>query len=125
MSAAQDMLPKHLTTMIMTLCACLKVRKSACNSLGIHTILYAEFARQSLSLLMDMLNDDSMAVRLEALETLHHMATFECLHVQEIHMHMVSFPVLIYKSRINIAFGRIFRCSITSVHFDEDKKSFL
>ncbi|KAF9665304.1 hypothetical protein SADUNF_Sadunf16G0108800 [Salix dunnii] len=37
------------------------VRKSACYSLRIHTILYAEFARQSLSLLMDMLNDDSMA----------------------------------------------------------------
>ncbi|KAB5520183.1 hypothetical protein DKX38_024502 [Salix brachista] len=65
-----------------------EVRKSACNSLRIHTILYAEFARRSLSLLMDMLNDDSMAVRLEALEALHHMATFDCLNVQEIHMHM-------------------------------------
>ncbi|KAJ6778037.1 hypothetical protein OIU74_001930 [Salix koriyanagi] len=43
---------------------------------------------ESLSLLMDMLNDDSMAVRLEALEALHHMATFDCLNVQEIHMHM-------------------------------------
>lgn len=90
------MFPKYLTAIIMTLCACLKVRKSACNSLRIHTILYAEFARQSLSLLMDMLNDDSMAVRLEALEALHHMATFDCLNVQEIHMHMVSFPILFY-----------------------------
>ncbi|CAK7343728.1 unnamed protein product [Dovyalis caffra] len=56
-----------------------QVRKSACYSLRTHTTLCAEFAGQSLTLLMDVLNDDSMAVRLEALETLQQMAIFGCL----------------------------------------------
>lgn len=67
------------------------MRKSSCYALRSLTILSAEFASKALNLLMDMLNDDSMVVRLEALETLHHMATFECLKLQDVHMHMVSF----------------------------------
>lgn len=65
-----------------------EVRKSACYSLRMLSVLSAEFAGQALDLLMDMLNDDSMSVRLEALETMHQMAIFECLNVQESHMHM-------------------------------------
>ena len=67
------------------------MRKSACLSLHKLIILSAEFAGRTLDLLMDMLNDNSMVVRLEALETLHHMGTSDCLNVQEMHMHMVSF----------------------------------
>ena len=40
---------------------------------------------------MDMLNDDSVVVRLLALETMHHMAMYDCLKVQEGHLHMVAF----------------------------------
>lgn len=67
----------------------MKVRKSACHSLRTLTVLSAKFSVEVLNLLMDVLNDDSMVVRLEALETVHHMATADCLEVQETHMHMV------------------------------------
>lgn len=69
----------------------LKVRKSACHSLRTLTIISAEFAGEALNLLMDVLNDDSMFVRLEALETMLHMATYGHLKVQGTHMHMVNF----------------------------------
>lgn len=69
----------------------LKVRRSACYSMRTFPILSDEFAGEALNLLMDMLNDDSMVVRLQALETMHHMATCDCLKVQETHMHMVNF----------------------------------
>jgi integrator complex subunit 4 len=67
------------------------VRKSACQSLHTLTILSVEFAREALDLLMDMLNDDSVVVRLQALETMHHMAINGCLKLQEKHFHMVPF----------------------------------
>lgn len=59
--------------------------------------LSAKFAGEALNLLMDLLNDPSMAVRLETLETLHHMAICGHFKVQEMHMHAVgsyhfSFP---------------------------------
>ncbi|ONM29857.1 Protein SIEL [Zea mays] len=38
---------------------------------------------------MDMMNDDTEAVRLHALEALFRMATYGCLSVQEKHMHML------------------------------------
>lgn len=69
----------------------LKVRWSACHSLHTLTILSAKFAGEALNLLMDVLNDDSLNVRLRALETMHHMATCDHLKVQETHMHMVNF----------------------------------
>ncbi|GAU17151.1 hypothetical protein TSUD_177810 [Trifolium subterraneum] len=65
-----------------------EVRKSACQSLHTLTILSVEFAREALDLLMDMLNDDSAVVRLQALETMHHMAINGCLKLQEKHLHM-------------------------------------
>ncbi|XP_062002524.1 protein SIEL [Rosa rugosa] len=65
-----------------------EVRKAACHSLGTLTILSSKFAGEALNLLMDVLNDDSMLVRLQAFETMHQMATFGHLKVQEKHMHM-------------------------------------
>ncbi|KAJ7950055.1 protein SIEL [Quillaja saponaria] len=66
----------------------LEVRKSACQSL--HTLIMqsAKFAGEALNFLMDVLNDDSLVVRLQALETMHHMAVCDSLKVQETHMHM-------------------------------------
>lgn len=69
----------------------LKVRKSACHSFRTLTIISAEFAGKALDLLMDVLNDDSIFVRLQALETMLHMATWGHLKVQGTHMHMVNF----------------------------------
>lgn len=70
----------------------LKVRKSTCHALCMLTTFSAEFASEALTLLMDVLNDDSMVVRLQALETMHHMAIRNLLKVQEKHMHMVYAP---------------------------------
>lgn len=57
-------------------------------------ILSAGFATGALGLLMDVLNDDSVVVRLQALETMHHMAVYGHVKVQEMHMHMVSFLLI-------------------------------
>ncbi|KAK3227409.1 hypothetical protein Dsin_007271 [Dipteronia sinensis] len=65
-----------------------EVRKSACSSLCTFTVFSEKFAGEALNLLVDMVNDDSVAVRLQVLETMHHMANCECLKVQEMHMHM-------------------------------------
>ncbi|KAJ8898908.1 hypothetical protein K2173_008401 [Erythroxylum novogranatense] len=65
-----------------------KVRRSACHSLRMLVVLSSEFAGQALNLLMDILNDHSILVRLEAIETLCRIATFGCLKMQDIHMHM-------------------------------------
>lgn len=73
----------------------LKVRRSACQSLCTLTILSVKFAREALNLLMDMLNDDSVVVRLQALETMHNMAINGCPKIQEKHLHMVSFSSFI------------------------------
>lgn len=54
------------------------------------TALSAEFAGGAVDILMDMLNDDSVVVRLQALETLHHMAMHDHLKVEESHLHMVN-----------------------------------
>ncbi|KAI3472839.1 hypothetical protein Pfo_029968 [Paulownia fortunei] len=50
--------------------------------------LSTEFAGGAVHILMDMLNDDSVVVRLQALETLHHMAMHDHLKVEESHLHM-------------------------------------
>ncbi|KVI03287.1 Armadillo-like helical [Cynara cardunculus var. scolymus] len=65
-----------------------EVRSSACYALRMPAVLSADFAAGALGLLMDVLNDDSTVVRLQALETMHHMAVFGHLKVQEMHMHM-------------------------------------
>ena len=47
------------------------------------------FAGDALNLLMEMLNDDVVAVRLQTLQTLSEMATHDHLTIQEKHMQMV------------------------------------
>ncbi|EOY07059.1 ARM repeat superfamily protein, putative isoform 1 [Theobroma cacao] len=64
-----------------------EVRMSACYSLRTLTVFSLRFAGEALNLLMDMLNDDSTVVRLQALGTMHHMAISNNLKVEEIHMH--------------------------------------
>ncbi|KAI3979665.1 hypothetical protein MKX01_013760 [Papaver californicum] len=76
-----------------------KVRRSACNSLGMLISFSVRFANDALNLLMDMLNDHSMVVRLQTLEIMYHMATCGRLKVQEAHMHMDEadiFSILFY-----------------------------
>ncbi|GMJ03271.1 DEFECTIVE in snRNA PROCESSING 3, SHORT-ROOT interacting embryonic lethal [Hibiscus trionum] len=64
-----------------------EVRMSACFSLRTLTVFSLQFACEALKLMMDMLNDDSMIVRLQALDTIHHMATSDHLKVDKIDMH--------------------------------------
>ncbi|MED6175792.1 hypothetical protein PIB30_081690 [Stylosanthes scabra] len=64
-----------------------EVRKSVCQSLRSLTILSVEFAHGALNLLMDVINDYKVEVRLEALETMHHMAINHCLELLENYMH--------------------------------------
>ncbi|KAL6520880.1 hypothetical protein OROGR_017449 [Orobanche gracilis] len=66
-----------------------QVRTSACHALQMLMVLSAKFARGAVHLLMDMLNDDSVFVRLQALKTLHHMAMHDHLKVEESHVHML------------------------------------
>ncbi|MCD7451511.1 hypothetical protein HAX54_012396 [Datura stramonium] len=63
-----------------------EVRESACRALQTLAILYAGFSNEVVNLLMVVLNDDSMAVRLQALDTLHQMAMSGHLKVQEAHL---------------------------------------
>ncbi|KAK1285414.1 hypothetical protein QJS10_CPB20g00816 [Acorus calamus] len=65
-----------------------EVRRVACDSLGKHSIFSLQFADDALNLMMDMLNDDTMAVRLQTLESMFRMASCDRLNVQGKHMHM-------------------------------------
>ncbi|KAK1320658.1 hypothetical protein QJS10_CPA03g01417 [Acorus calamus] len=65
-----------------------EVRRVACDSLGKHSIFSLQFADDALNLMMDMLNDDTMAVRLQTLESMFRMASCDHLNVQGKHMHM-------------------------------------
>ncbi|KAL3348775.1 hypothetical protein AABB24_022107 [Solanum stoloniferum] len=64
------------------------VRVSACRALQSLAIHSAGFSNMVVNLLMGILNDDSMAVKLQALDTLHHMTLFRLLKVQQPHLHM-------------------------------------
>ncbi|KAK9168024.1 hypothetical protein Syun_000164 [Stephania yunnanensis] len=66
-----------------------EIRISACKSLGRLSINSVQFANGALDMLLTILNDDSMVVRMQSLETMSHMATCHCLDVQERHMHML------------------------------------
>lgn len=55
------------------------------------TAFSTEFARQAVNILMDMLNDDSVVVRLQALETVRYMAISDHLMVEETILHRVNF----------------------------------
>lgn len=68
----------------------LKVRRSACRALQTRMVLSAEFACGTVDFLVCMLSDASVVVRLQALETLHHMASHGHLKVAEDHLDMVN-----------------------------------
>ncbi|KAM0821886.1 hypothetical protein ACQ4PT_071880 [Festuca glaucescens] len=65
-----------------------QVRTAACKTLGALAKFSNQYAQKALDLLMDMMNDDTDAVRLQTLQTLLDMATYGHLSVQEKHMHM-------------------------------------
>ncbi|KAM0875579.1 hypothetical protein ACQ4PT_036695 [Festuca glaucescens] len=65
-----------------------QVRAAACKALGELAKFSNQYAQKALDLLMDMMNDDTEAVRLQTLRTLLDMATYGHLSVQEKHMHM-------------------------------------
>lgn len=65
------------------------MRTAACTSLGALAKFSGQYAEKALDLLMDMLNDDTEIVRLQALQALFHMATYGYFSMQEKHMHMV------------------------------------
>uniref|UniRef100_A0A0D9VSM8 Integrator complex subunit 4 n=1 Tax=Leersia perrieri TaxID=77586 RepID=A0A0D9VSM8_9ORYZ len=65
-----------------------QVRTAACKSLGALSKFSTQYAQKALDLLMGMMNDDTEAVRLQTLQSVFHMATYGCLSVQEMHMHM-------------------------------------
>ncbi|KAG0452435.1 hypothetical protein HPP92_025099 [Vanilla planifolia] len=65
-----------------------EVRLAACKSLGLISILSIQFAASALDLLMDMLNDDAIAIRLLTLEILYQMTTNDWFVVQDKHWEM-------------------------------------
>lgn len=73
----------------------LQVRTVACKTLGALAKLSNQYAHKALDLLMDMMNDDTEAVRLQTLQTLFDMATYG-LSMQEKHMHMVLIINIMY-----------------------------
>ncbi|XP_078436202.1 ARM repeat superfamily protein [Wolffia australiana] len=86
-----------------------EVRRAACFSLGGFVNLYAKFSSGALDLLMDMLNDDSDAVQLQALQTLLQMAKNNDLIAQESHMHMFLGTLTNIKAQIRNAARKVIR----------------
>ncbi|XP_059668082.1 protein SIEL isoform X3 [Cornus florida] len=86
-----------------------EVRRSACHSLRTLTILSADFAGEALNIVIDVLNDDSLAVRAEALETMHHMAIYNLLKVQETHMPMFLGTLFDNNALVRSAVRRVLR----------------
>ncbi|XP_076913530.1 protein SIEL-like [Bidens hawaiensis] len=86
-----------------------EVRSSACYSLRIPAILCGDLAEKVLGLLMDVLNDDSTVVRLKALETMHHMAVFGHLKVQDMHMHMFLGTLVDMNSSVRFTARKVLR----------------
>ncbi|XP_074370556.1 protein SIEL [Apium graveolens] len=82
-----------------------EVRRSACSSLSALSILSSKFACKALTLLVDMVNDDSLVVRLQALQAVHHMAQ---------HDHQVQ------EENLNMLFGALFDTS-TSIRSEARK----
>ncbi|KAL4587171.1 hypothetical protein LXL04_000038 [Taraxacum kok-saghyz] len=91
-----------------------QVRSCACYAMKMPAILSAKFASEALGLLMDVLNDDSVAVRLQALETVHHMAVYGHLQVQEKHMHMFLGALVDMNKSIRFTARKVLR--LTKLH---------
>ncbi|KZV48740.1 integrator complex subunit 4 [Dorcoceras hygrometricum] len=67
-----------------------EVRRSACCALQKLMAFSSEFTCEAVHVLMDILNDDSTVVRLQALETLRLISLRVQLKVEESHLHMVK-----------------------------------
>lgn len=67
-------------------------------------MLSIKFANDAINLLMDLLNDDVEVVRLEALDSLFHIAVHECLNIHEKHMHMVYFSEIKFGLNLLVSF---------------------
>ncbi|KAK1271602.1 hypothetical protein QJS04_geneDACA014670 [Acorus gramineus] len=93
-----------------------EVRRVACDSLGKHSIFSLQFADDALNLMMDMLNDDTMAVRLQTLESMFRMASCDRLNVQGKHMHMKR-PRTTFSSNVLLAAISGTRCTWCLVAF--------
>ncbi|KAI4318958.1 hypothetical protein MLD38_032610 [Melastoma candidum] len=65
-----------------------EVRSSVCQSLRKLGTLSSAFAVEAMNYLMDMLNDDEIIVRLQALESMRRMAVHGYLFVPSAHVHM-------------------------------------
>ncbi|KAG9459491.1 hypothetical protein H6P81_003999 [Aristolochia fimbriata] len=66
-----------------------EVRRSACASLGKLATFSPQFAAEASNFLVDLLNDDTVIIRLQTMETLFYMASFVDLNLQELHIHML------------------------------------
>ncbi|XP_074301734.1 protein SIEL-like isoform X1 [Silene latifolia] len=66
-----------------------EVQQAACVTLRMLPAVSGQFAGEVFNIVSDVLNDDSIIVRLEALKTLHHMAVSGCLKMQEEHIEML------------------------------------
>ncbi|XP_071689786.1 protein SIEL isoform X2 [Rutidosis leptorrhynchoides] len=86
-----------------------EVRSFACYSMRTPAIVSADFAVEALDLLMDVLNDDSIIVRLQVLETMHHMAVFGHLKLKEMHMHMFLGTLVDMNSSIRCTARKVLR----------------
>lgn len=64
------------------------MKRSACCALQMLMAFSSEFTGEAVHVLMDILNDDSLVVQLQALETLHHISLCGQLKVEESHLHM-------------------------------------
>lgn len=65
-------------------------KRSACCALQMLMAFSSEFTGEAVHVLMDILNDDSLVVQLQALETLHHISLCGQLKVEESHLHMFN-----------------------------------
>ncbi|VFQ91005.1 unnamed protein product [Cuscuta campestris] len=86
-----------------------EVRSSACRALKRLTILSADFAGEAVKILVDVLNDDSLDVRLQALEAMHSMAMFDCLKVQETYLKLFISTLMDSDGLIRCAVRRILK----------------
>ncbi|KAK6943423.1 hypothetical protein RJ641_024525 [Dillenia turbinata] len=86
-----------------------EVRQSACRALGMLSVLSVHFAGKAIDLLMDVLNDDSIVVRSQALESLYCLVSCDCLKVEETHMHMFLATLLDNSTSIRSATRKVLK----------------
>ncbi|KAL8140738.1 hypothetical protein V2J09_006759 [Rumex salicifolius] len=66
-----------------------EVRGASCKSIQTVSAISTRFSSEAVTLLMDVMNDDSVKVRMQALETVHHMALHNHLKLQQEHLQVL------------------------------------